>query len=241
MRPIQLAIVGLFGLAVYQLLNNTANAATSDDNTGSDGTDNTPTLLNLIAPSAINLMPSTAPLQTLAWGAKVDDDFRCTVVNDSAQLGIQPSWLMAVIDSESAGTFSPTIRAPTSTAIGLIQFLTGTAQSLGTTTSALGQMSAVEQLSYVLQYLQPYAGRMHSVGDVYMAVFNPAHLGQDGNTVLYRKGQAGYTANQGFDKQGAGVITIAMVWAWAALKLAQGFLPGNVYVGTICQQQTVNV
>jgi hypothetical protein len=92
------------------------------------------------------------------------------------RLDIDPNWLMKVINKESAGTFSPSIKNPTSSATGLIQFMADTAKGLGTTTAKLAKMSAIDQLDYVEKYFQPYKGKMHSFADVYIAVFYPAAL-----------------------------------------------------------------
>lgn len=94
----------------------------------------------------------------------------------SKRLKIDPNWLMKVINKESAGTFSPSIKNPTSSATGLIQFMADTAKELGTTTHALAKMTAVDQLDYVEKYLKPYTGKMNSFADVYCAVFYPAAL-----------------------------------------------------------------
>lgn len=48
------------------------------------------------------------------------------------------------------------VNAPGSGAIGLIQFMPSTAKGLGTSTSALKQMTAVDQLAYVEKYFAPY-------------------------------------------------------------------------------------
>ena len=54
--------------------------------------------------------------------------------------------------------------------LGLIQFLETTAASLGTTTSKLANMSEVEQLEYVEKYFMPYAGKIETIEDIYMAI-----------------------------------------------------------------------
>lgn len=94
----------------------------------------------------------------------------------SKRLGINPDWLMRVMNKETAGTFSPSIKNPTSSATGLIQFMADTAKSLGTSTAALRNMTAVQQLDYVEKYFQPYKGKMKSFADVYICVFYPAAL-----------------------------------------------------------------
>lgn len=84
------------------------------------------------------------------------------------QLGANPDDLMAVMEFESG--LDHTSVNPTSGATGLIQFMPSTASNLGTSTSALKAMTAVQQLDYVYKYFQPYKGRISNIGDLYMAV-----------------------------------------------------------------------
>lgn len=69
------------------------------------------------------------------------------------QVKTRSEWLAAVMDLETDGTFSPSIRNPTSKATGLIGFTNKTARRLGTTTNELAEMTAIEQLPYVRKYL----------------------------------------------------------------------------------------
>jgi len=48
-----------------------------------------------------------------------------------------------------------------------------TARALGTTTDALAQMSAVDQLDYVEKFYKSHAGKMHSTADLYSATSGP--------------------------------------------------------------------
>lgn len=92
----------------------------------------------------------------------------------SEKLFIDPNWLMAVMYKESGLNH----RAVNSKggATGLIQFMPSTANSLGTTTAMLLNMSNVEQLDYVYKYFKPYAGRILSYPDMYLITFFPAAL-----------------------------------------------------------------
>src|SRR3546814_20398544 len=72
----------------------------------------------------------------------------------AARLGTKPEYLMAVMSFETGGSFSPAqANNAGSGATGLIQFMPNTAAGLGTRTAAFAQMSSVEQLQYVAQYL----------------------------------------------------------------------------------------
>jgi Transglycosylase SLT domain len=220
MRLSIILVAVAIGVGVYFVINESAQASTdSEDMT--DTTDN------------VQDQGTSSQLITLAWGSRVSADFRSSVVQVAASLGIDPSWLMAVIAEETAYTFSTSVQNPTTQATGLIQFLPSTAEALGTTISDLSGMDPTAQLQYVQQYLQPYAGQMNSVVDVFMAVFYPAAIGKSGNTVLFSQGSAAYSANASIDKTGLGFITVAMAAARATAALATGLVPPNVYVGTV--------
>jgi len=66
-----------------------------------------------------------------------------------------------------------------------------------------------------LQYVQKYFDNVNrypaitDTGKLYLANFNPGHLGKAESFVLYRKGQIGYTQNSGLDFGGKGFIEIA--------------------------------
>ena len=118
----------------------------------------------------------------------------------SANLGIDPNWLMAIMYFESARTFSPSITNSIG-ATGLIQFLPSTAKGLGTSTTALRGMSAVQQLDYVEKYLKPYKGKYKSYIDVYFAVFFPLAIGKPDDWVIQGGGLSAssiYNANPAF-------------------------------------------
>lgn len=94
-----------------------------------------------------------------------------------------------------------------SSGTGLIQFMAATAKGMGTTTSALAAMSALEQLDWVEKYFQPYKGRMKTLEDLYMAILWPAAVGKEPGYVLFRKGTLAYTQNDGLDVNNNGLIT----------------------------------
>jgi len=102
----------------------------------------------------------------------------------SSDLGINPNWLMGVMNFESAGTFRPDIQNPYSNATGLIQFMPSTAKGLGTSIESLKQMSNVEQLDYVKKYLLPFKTKMKSFVDVYLSVFYPLAVGKPDNYIV---------------------------------------------------------
>jgi hypothetical protein len=126
-------------------------------------------------------------------------EFLNSVENTANRLGMPPKYLMSVIGFETIGSFRTDIRNPRSSATGLIQFMPKTARGLGTSTSQLARMSRVEQMYYVEKHYQPFAGRISTLEDAYMAVLWPAAVGRGGNYVLFSRGSKAYRLNRGLD------------------------------------------
>lgn len=174
----------------------------------------------------------------LAWGKKVSLEFAERVQSIGVELGLDPSWLMAVMAFESGGTFSPSVRNQAgSGAVGLIQFMPQTAAMLGTTTEALTEMTAEEQLEYVRRYFLPTAHLIHyddDVSDLYMAVLWPAGIGKPDDYVLFDKSDPlhpkRYLQNKGLDFNKDGKVTKAEAASPVQKRLEQGLLPENVLV-----------
>lgn len=150
---------------------------------------------------------------TLAWGLKVQDDFRREVFSICKGFHwapIRASWLMACMAFETAETFSPRIsNAAGSGAVGLIQFMPRTARGMGTTSAKLAGMPAVAQLAYVRKYFQPYAYRIASLSDMYMAILMPGFIGKHDNSVLFYEGGIAYEQNRCLDDNKDGRVTKA--------------------------------
>lgn len=132
----------------------------------------------------------------LVYESKVPNSYRTDFVKKvrevSTRLGINPNWLMAIMYWESGSTFSPSIQNSIG-ATGLIQFIPSTAKGLGTSTTALKNMSAVDQLDYVEKYLNAYKGKINSYVDTYFAVFFPLAIGKPDDWVVQG---AGISASQ---------------------------------------------
>lgn len=162
-------------------------------------------------PSAASRHPDMLPVvKPLVWGAKVSPEFRQIVRDIAMELGCNPDWLMACMAFETARTFSPSVKNPTSTATGLIQFMRVTAIGLGTTVDKLALMSAEEQLDvYVRKYFKPFTGRIKSLEDMYMAIIWPVAVGKPNDyemwTLATRPRQ--YNANSALDRDGDHVVT----------------------------------
>jgi len=136
-----------------------------------------------------------------------DTDFIGAVQAVSGAVGIESDWLLRAIDFETAGSWSPSVKNPGSSATGLIQFMRSTAAGLGTSTEALAGMDRVGQMEWVQKYLEPYKGKMNNFGDVYMAIHWPKAIGKDETYVMYKAGSPEYNANKNLDTNGDGTVT----------------------------------
>lgn len=148
--------------------------------------------------------------------------FEKKVKDIAASIGFNPNWLMALMNSESAGTFSPSIlNFAGSGAIGLIQFMPATAVYLGTTTTALGKMTAVEQLDWVEKYIRvTMRDRKITViedyDDLYFMIFYPAAMGKPDTWAFPARI---YHQNKGVDMNFDGTITVADFKAFIQRKI----------------------
>lgn len=111
--------------------------------------------------------------------------FEARLSDIADKLGINPDWLMAVMYKES-GIWAQAVNRH-SGAVGLIQFMPKTAEGLGTSADALLNMTNVEQLHYVYLYFRPYARKIRSYRDAYLAVFFPVAIDKPDNWVLQAK------------------------------------------------------
>jgi len=148
---------------------------------------------------------------------KGNNDFVNKVRSIAKRLFVEPDWLMLVFFIETGaavyGKIDHTIKNNIG-AGGLIQFLPSTARSLGTTVDALVHMTATEQLTYVEKYLSPYAGRMKSAADTYLAVLFPVAIGKPDSWVLHASRLPAETVakwNPLFDLNKDGEITVAEI------------------------------
>ena len=142
-----------------------------------------------------------------------------------------PTWLATIVDFESGKSWRTDIRNSYSGAVGLIQFLDSTARNLGTTTNALAAMSFAQQLEYVKKYFQSIGvvGKIHSLNDMYLAVFAPKGVGMAPGAILYPEGSAAVAQNPGLagDK---GYITVSDVTGAIHARLSSGELLGTIAV-----------
>jgi hypothetical protein len=139
--------------------------------------------------------------------------FLAKVIDWSKRRGYDPNWLMQVMWNETAHTMNHRI-VNSIGAAGLIQFLPSTARALGTTTTALINMSNVQQLDYVFKYLDMYRSKIYSYIDMYFAVFFPLAIGKPMDWVFKTAKIAGSTIarqNPSFDTNKDGILTVREV------------------------------
>lgn len=134
-------------------------------------------------------------IQGVRGNRNVSAEFLHEVENVARRIGTRPEYLMSVMSFESGGTFNPAIRNGIG-ATGLIQFLPGTAEGLGTTTGALARMTPTEQLRYVEKYFdqEKFRGRLGSLEGLYTAVLS-GRARQNSDDVLFNQGTRAYQQN----------------------------------------------
>jgi len=130
---------------------------------------------------------------------------------------INPNWLMALMNSETGGTFRADQRnAAGSGATGLIQFMPATARSLGTSTEYLASLTNVQQLAWVdkyIAYTMKYLGvdKIKDYDDLYLLIFYPKAVGQKDSYVIAKPDTITYRQNKGVDMKGDkdGTLTVS--------------------------------
>lgn len=128
---------------------------------------------------------------------------------------INPNWPMALMNSETGGTFkADQYNLAGSGAVGLVQFMPSTAKQLGYTIEQLANMTNVQQLAVVDEYLDytmahvAHVAKIKDYDDLYLLIFYPAAVGQPADHVIFTKGSTGYSQNAGMDMNNDGKITI---------------------------------
>jgi Transglycosylase SLT domain len=139
--------------------------------------------------------------QGFIFGDKVTPEFLTKVKQISSNLGIDPNWLMAVMDFESG--LSPTTRNAKSGATGLIQFT----KAAGYDPTKLAGMTAEDQLDKVADYLKNHKGKLGNLSDLYMSVLWPGAIGKPDDYVLFKSPSREYKQNSELDVAGKGYVT----------------------------------
>lgn len=148
---------GLTSVIVYDIANNLSNANT-----------NTNTNTNVNTTSTLTTNPLTANL---------DSDTQNAIQAVADALGVPADWVSAAIYDESAfnpKALNPKNGNPEKAATGAIQFEPGTAKGLGTTNTALYNMTLAQQMPYVQKFFSEVAGPLDTYGDFYLKLLSPA-------------------------------------------------------------------
>lgn len=154
-----------------------------------------------------------------------EPDFLPKLIQMAKARGMNPDHILNVMAVETAGSFNPYIRNPTSSASGMIQFMRDTAPTLGTTIEAIRKMNATQQLEYVFRYFDQYIkrfGPLDTQGKVYAAV-GTGKVVRDDEDVVMRRGQRGYAGNAPtWDRNMDGLIKQSEMAQAAIAKLGAG-------------------
>lgn len=140
--------------------------------------------------------------------AKLGSGFCAKVEEVAKRINCDPKDLIGMMQSESG--INPQAQNANGGATGLIQFMPSTAQALGTTTSELYNMNAIEQLDYVEQFFimnTNNSGQRLTAGDLYTLCFLPAYINNEVLCSSSNDPNGYYSVNSGLDANKDGQIT----------------------------------
>lgn len=164
----------------------------------------------------------------LVFENKVPSSYRTAfvtkVIDISNKLGVDPNWLMAIMDLETGGKFTASVTNSLGYT-GLIQFSESSAKSVGTTTAKLRAMTAVAQLDYVYKYFLPHKAKLNTFVDTYLQVFFPVAVGKGDDFLIKANGLTASKvgkANPFLDSNKDGVI-----YVWEVKKALLSRLPSE--------------
>jgi hypothetical protein len=153
-------------------------------------------------------------------GGEFDEELEAMAMESD----LDPEKIRRVMGPESGGSASA--RNPESGATGLIQFLPSVARKLGTTTEELAEMSASEQLPYVMKYFSEWGVTSDSPqSDYLLAVAAPAFIGRPPHAIVYRKGTKAWEQNPGWRPADGGDITVGSIQAFYGDKSGEAPAP----------------
>ncbi len=88
-------------------------------------------------------------------------------------------------------------------------------------------MSDEDQLNYVYRYFRPWAGKLRTLADLYMAILWPKAVGKPDDYALFTGGVA-YRQNAGLDTNRDSRVTKAECAAKLYAMRAEGMRPENM-------------
>ena len=134
---------------------------------------------------------SSNGIKTSAVGLDQDQAFQTKLAEMQIKYpGLEKQQLYAIISGESG--FNTAAYNPTSGASGLFQFVPGTANGLGYTTSQIRNMSPTQQLEVYDKYL---ANAKYKGGDLGIIQAAPKYYGRGDNFEVYKRGTKAYAQN----------------------------------------------
>jgi hypothetical protein len=171
-----------------------------------------------------------AKVQEKLSQGKITPEFLSAVEDMCERSDMHAMALLSVMDYETIGSFSPSIKNPKSSGRGLIQIIEENAKAMGTTTSKLASMTQIEQLPFVEEYFEMKRRRTTDYrrpADIATAVFWPIGLHTPGKTVgaVYSpstKSRERYDVNDGVDTNFDGRISVN---EYCNGSLQRGYLP----------------
>ncbi|MYM56920.1 Calx-beta domain-containing protein [Thalassovita mangrovi] len=151
-------------------------------------------------PDAVTIFPAVV---------EADPAFQQAIIDLAEKYAIPAAYLLAIMDFETAGTFSPSLQNPISGAVGLLQFTQIGISGWDVTLEQLAAMSAAQQMEWVEMYFDRYIapGSAPSVSDLYMSVLWPVAADQPDDYVLFSEGSLYYSQNAALDLDGDGEVT----------------------------------
>jgi hypothetical protein len=193
-----------------------------------------------IAESAIGTRPTESnPIGNqpreivIPWGKKaaaLDDGFIDGLFWIQDEIKLDPVLLVPCMHFESK--LDPKARNPASSASGLIQFMSATAISLGTTIEKIRAMGPMEQLGFVHNYFKKikrdWTGA--TLCDVYLAILWPKGIGLPESANIFVKGTQTYAVNAGLDKNKDGYVTKSEICARLYKEAQEGMGENALYL-----------
>lgn len=157
--------------------------------------------------------------QVTTSAPRVAPEERRAIVDALAELGWPTQEMLAVINIESgwrAGALNPS-----SFAAGLIQLTPANLARLGFRGDlprrergiAFAQLSALEQLPFILAFFKGLPGKWRLPGDSYVAVAASGYIGAPDDRVIYPQGSAAWNLNPGWRPADGGDITAGSIRA----------------------------
>jgi hypothetical protein len=151
--------------------------------------------------------------------ARTSPAFRAGLYSLATLNGWNPDAIAAVISHESG--FDPSARSSSSSAAGLLQIINATARALGTTSDAIAEMSAEEQLPIIEAFYSRFLGQAGIPLEDYLlvgygrndAIGQPDGYPLDCAESLDPAERRRYEVNAGLDAGGKGCITAGDVRA----------------------------